>query len=88
MFGFHQLSAFGPNVQIRGISKKIEHEKYDQKTERNDIALLSMDRPISYNKYIQPACLPRKTADVTLMTDCYIAGWGVLEEEGTTGFSF
>ncbi|XP_069835947.1 acrosin-like [Dendropsophus ebraccatus] len=82
VFGGHQLSVAGPGVQIRGISKKIEHEKYDPETERNDITLLSVDRPISYNKYIQPACLPRRTADVTLMTDCYIAGWGVLEEQG------
>ncbi|XP_056375389.1 acrosin-like [Hyla sarda] len=83
VFGGHKLSASGPEVQIRAISKKIEHENYDPDTERNDIALLSIDRPISYNEHIQPACLPPKTAQVPLMTDCYIAGWGVLEEEAT-----
>ncbi|XP_075711238.1 acrosin-like [Rhinoderma darwinii] len=83
VFGGNQLSTFGPEMQICGISKKIVHENYDSRTECNDIALLSVDRPISYNKHIQPACLPRKTSDVTLMTDCYIAGWGVLEEEAT-----
>ncbi|XP_073510799.1 acrosin [Phyllobates terribilis] len=83
VFGGNQLSLFGPEVEIRGISQKIMHKNYDPETEKNDIVLLSVDRPISYNRYIQPACLPRKTSDVSLMTDCYIAGWGVLEEEAT-----
>ncbi|XP_072003729.1 acrosin-like [Engystomops pustulosus] len=80
VFGLHKLSVLGSEVQIRKIAKKIQHEKYDTESQRNDIALLYLDKPISYNKYIQPACLPKKTADVSLMTDCFIAGWGVLKE--------
>ncbi|XP_044133058.1 acrosin-like [Bufo gargarizans] len=80
VFGLHKLSVLAPGTQIRGISKKIEHENYNPDTELNDIALVAMDRPISYSKYIQPACLPPKTADLSLMTDCHIAGWGTLEE--------
>ncbi|KAM4039205.1 acrosin-like [Anomaloglossus baeobatrachus] len=83
VFGGNQLSVFGPEIEIRGISQKIVHETYDPEIEKNDVALLSVDRPIIYNRYIQPACLPRQTSDVSVMTDCYIAGWGVLEEEAT-----
>ncbi|KAM3924758.1 acrosin-like [Leptodactylus fuscus] len=80
VIGAHKLSVSGRNIEIRKIAKKIEHEQYNPETERNDIALLLVDRPISYNQYIQPACLPKKTADVTIMTDCFITGWGVLHE--------
>ncbi|XP_075062045.1 acrosin-like [Mixophyes fleayi] len=83
VFGANQLSDLGREVQIRGIAKKIEHENYNPDTERNDIALLRLDKPITYNDYIQPACLPTITTDVKQMTDCYIAGHGVLNEEST-----
>ncbi|XP_073445187.1 acrosin-like [Dendrobates tinctorius] len=88
VFGLYQLSVFGPETEIRGISRKIIHENYDLETEENDIAMLSVERPINYNRFIQPACLPRKTSDVSVKTDCYIAGWGVLEEEATEPSDF
>ncbi|XP_063800220.1 acrosin-like [Pseudophryne corroboree] len=83
VFGANQLSHLGTGVQIRGIAKKIEHEYYVADSESNDIALLLVNKPITYNSYIQPACLPTKTADINLMTDCYIAGFGVLKEGST-----
>ncbi|XP_063813213.1 acrosin-like [Pseudophryne corroboree] len=83
VFGAHQLSKLGPNVQIRRVSKMIEHQKYSAKTASNDIALLRVDQPISFNEFIQPACLPIKSRDIKPMSDCYIAGWGVLKEKAT-----
>ncbi|XP_066445422.1 acrosin [Eleutherodactylus coqui] len=80
VFGANKLSVLTPEMQIRGISKVIEHEAYYNEKLSNDVALLALDRPITYNNYIQPACLPQKTVDIKRMTDCFIAGWGLLEQ--------
>ncbi|XP_053311982.1 acrosin-like [Spea bombifrons] len=83
VFGANQLSQIGAKVQIRTIKEKIQHEKYDPETESNDIALLKLNKPIIFDDYTQPACLPAKQAILSKMDDCYIAGWGVLEEGST-----
>ncbi|KAM4808216.1 acrosin-like [Rhinophrynus dorsalis] len=81
VFGANQLSALGNEVQIRKIAEKIQHEYYNPSTERNDVALLLLDKPIEFSDYIQPACLPGKTAIMSRMTDCYISGWGLTKED-------
>ncbi|XP_053304618.1 acrosin-like [Spea bombifrons] len=75
----NQLTQMGKKAQIRTIKQKIQHENYDPKKERNDIALLKLNKQIKYNDYIQPACLPAKEAILSKMDDCFIAGWGVLK---------
>ncbi|KAM9307675.1 acrosin-like [Gastrophryne carolinensis] len=79
--GAHQLSKLGSETQIRRIARKIEHERYEAKSEKNDIALLFLDKPVTFSKYIQPACLPGISATLKYMTECFIVGWGVLKEE-------
>uniref|UniRef100_A0A8C5M4N4 Acrosin n=1 Tax=Leptobrachium leishanense TaxID=445787 RepID=A0A8C5M4N4_9ANUR len=69
------LSRLGSVAQIRTIKEKVEHAKYIKENEANDIALIMMNKAISFNNYTQPACLPAKPADVTKMTECFIAGW-------------
>ena len=34
------------------------HEKYDNKSLENDIALITLDRKVPITKYIRPICLP------------------------------
>ncbi|XP_075455006.1 acrosin-like [Ascaphus truei] len=80
VFGANQLSDLGPETQVRGIENLIVHEHYDPEIERNDVALINIAEPIAFNDYTQPACLPGKTSDVLSMTDCYIGGWGDIEE--------
>ncbi|XP_053305243.1 acrosin-like [Spea bombifrons] len=83
VFDANQLSQIGTKAQIRTIKEKIQHKKYDPDTESNDIALLKLNKPIVFDEYTQPASLPPKKAILSKMDDCFIAGWGVLEEEST-----
>ncbi|XP_053319686.1 acrosin-like [Spea bombifrons] len=83
VFGANQLSDMGKKVQIRTIRDKIQHEKYNPETERNDITLLRLSKPLAFDEYTQPACLPAKQAILSKTDDCYIAGWGILEEAST-----
>ena len=38
----------------------------------NDIAVLKLQSPIQFNKYVSPVCLPDN--DVPVGTECYITG--------------
>ena len=38
----------------------------------NDIAMFELQRPIQFNKYVRPVCLP--DADVHVGKECYITG--------------
>ncbi|CAJ0938366.1 unnamed protein product [Ranitomeya imitator] len=84
----HTMSTLGgsflESINCQFLTQKLRFEAFLKrlymrimtlKQKKNDIALLSVDRPISYNRFIQPACLPQKTSDVSFKTDCYIAGW-------------
>ncbi|KAJ1162440.1 hypothetical protein NDU88_002908 [Pleurodeles waltl] len=78
--GANQLSELGPETQIRKFKKLYIHENYDPETEKNDIALIEMDRSIAFNDYTQPACFPDHSMDVPTMSSCHVSGWGVMEE--------
>uniref|UniRef100_A0A8C8SHK2 Acrosin n=1 Tax=Pelusios castaneus TaxID=367368 RepID=A0A8C8SHK2_9SAUR len=80
VIGASQLSQLGPETQVRTIKQVVQHEHYKPRMERNDIAVLELDRPIECNDYAQPACLPDATVEVSNLTHCYISGWGVTQE--------
>ncbi|XP_068111697.1 acrosin-like [Hyperolius riggenbachi] len=84
VFGAHRLSELGKETQVRGISKLIMHEEYDNDLQSNDIALLLLNEPISFSNYIQPICLPGKNTDLKRIFKCNIAGWGVTKYGSTT----
>lgn len=80
MAGANQLSELGPETQVRKFKKLYMHEQYDPETEKNDVALIEMDKPIAFNDYTQPACFPDSSMDVPKMLPCHVSGWGVMEE--------
>uniref|UniRef100_A0A6I8QR46 Peptidase S1 domain-containing protein n=1 Tax=Xenopus tropicalis TaxID=8364 RepID=A0A6I8QR46_XENTR len=69
VFGANNLKVLESSVQIRRIKEVVQPKAYNPMTEANDITLLRLDKPIVFTDYVQPAY------------DCYIAGWGVLDEE-------
>ncbi|CAH0562168.1 unnamed protein product [Brassicogethes aeneus] len=57
--GYTNLKNPNPNIHHAEIKilRTIEHQKYDPKFNYNDIALLELETPIEFSKYIRPACL-------------------------------
>ena len=55
------------------VKRVFQHPEYQRPTPiNNDIAVFELEKPIHFNKYVQPVCLPDK--DVPVGTDCYITG--------------
>ncbi|XP_063164810.1 uncharacterized protein LOC134501132 [Candoia aspera] len=76
--GATDLSKLPDNVQLHSVSKVVLHQDYNPLTEDNDIALIKLDSPVTFNDYVQPACLPRVTmGSETSFTSCFVSGWGI-----------
>ncbi|KAJ6651559.1 hypothetical protein lerEdw1_020894 [Lerista edwardsae] len=81
LFGATELSRPGPDAQVRFPKRMVKPEHYQPQEQINDIALIELNKPVKCNDYIQPACLPEKSANVPALTHCYIAGWGYTQEK-------
>nr|XP_020833821.1 acrosin-like [Phascolarctos cinereus] len=75
---------YGPldyRIQERKVIKIILHERYNKYFQKNDIAVMQMDRPIECGDLARIACLPRRNEVQVLPTEnCSIAGWGYKKE--------
>ncbi|XP_066900563.1 serine protease 44-like [Kogia breviceps] len=49
-------------------------------TVENDIALALLAFPVNFSSHIQPVCLPEKAFMVQAGTECWVTGWGKLDE--------
>ncbi|KAK1166929.1 acrosin-like [Acipenser oxyrinchus oxyrinchus] len=84
VIGATQLSAPNPETAQRKIKSAYRHQNYIPMTEYNDIALIELDRPVHFNSFIQPGCLPKPDLSILNMTHCYVAGWGITREDYVT----
>ncbi|XP_069328138.1 serine protease 44-like [Eulemur rufifrons] len=57
------------------------HQYYSSLTLHNDIALALLAFPVNYSTHIQPVCLPEKTFMVKTDTECWVTGWGKLNQK-------
>nr|CAD7396826.1 unnamed protein product [Timema poppensis] len=48
--------------QLLSVAERVVHPDYKQPSRYNDIALLKMDREVTFNGFVRPACLHTKTA--------------------------
>ncbi|XP_071998583.1 serine protease 56 isoform X2 [Engystomops pustulosus] len=64
------------------VNRIITHPKFNQKTFNNDIALLELTSSVVVSPSTIPVCLPAVPMDPAPGTNCYIAGWGSLYEDG------
>ncbi|KAM4796682.1 transmembrane protease serine 3 [Rhinophrynus dorsalis] len=66
------------------IEKIIYHSKYKSSSMVNDIALIKLAYPFTFNGSIQPICLPNYGEEFPEGKICWISGWGATEEGGDT----
>lgn len=63
---------------MRRVARRIRYPDYKSPSEYHDIALLKMDRAVTFDAYVRPACLPswRQLQDVQA---AIATGWGLVD---------
>ncbi|KAK5850786.1 hypothetical protein PBY51_001633 [Eleginops maclovinus] len=73
----------GPNVHevSSTVSKIIVHPDYNNKRFNNDIALIELSNPVTFNDYIRPVCLASNSSQFHNSTSCWATGWGQIGKD-------
>ncbi|KAJ8256637.1 hypothetical protein COCON_G00187890 [Conger conger] len=80
--GLHKQGEMGEFTEKRNIKRVIDHPYYNSYTFDNDIALMELSSPVSFNKRITPICLPSSSHDFPYGKSVWITGWGATREGG------
>ena len=67
----------------------ILHSQYDPRSMRNDIAMIMLDDPLRFNRWVRPICLPGPDLLGPMWRNkpepnstCIAIGWGAVKEFG------
>uniref|UniRef100_A0A8C6VQY2 Peptidase S1 domain-containing protein n=1 Tax=Naja naja TaxID=35670 RepID=A0A8C6VQY2_NAJNA len=82
VLGLHHLYHHQYYTRERQVKAIIIHSHFKKETYENDIALFKLQKPITFNDYIQPICLLPSPLFLGNDTLCYITGWGSAHEKG------
>lgn len=82
MIGLHQLFRHKTYTIKRRVKAIKIHYFYHSKSYEDDIAVFQLSKSITFNDYVQPACLPNGTLDLTSDMECFVSGWGMKKEKG------
>ncbi|XP_019487007.1 PREDICTED: transmembrane protease serine 11D isoform X1 [Hipposideros armiger] len=82
------IASFGisitfPKERIR-VKTILTHKNYNSATRENDIAVLKLERDISFTKNIHRVCLPVATQNISPGSMAYVTGWGSKRYGGQT----
>lgn len=89
--GMLRRSSYSSATQILKVDKAIVNTEYNRNTMKNDLALLHIEAPLKFNRWVKPICMPQKGRTnqnndwkwgPTPGTICIVAGWGALREKG------
>ncbi|KAK7110206.1 serine proteinase stubble-like [Littorina saxatilis] len=70
------------HVQNVSVSAFYNHVDYDTDTNFNDISVLLLSRPLTFDSFVTPVCLPN--ARSRLPPSCTVAGWGSITSPKAT----
>ncbi|XP_006874033.1 PREDICTED: testisin [Chrysochloris asiatica] len=82
---FGELSAVPPIWSLQAYQNRYQVERIVMNprflwTSPYDIALLKVSSLVTYTKYIQPICVVNATEAFHNRTDCWVTGWGDIQE--------
>ncbi|KAJ6641084.1 Serine protease nudel [Pseudolycoriella hygida] len=91
--GILRRFSYSPMSQTITVAYVVDHENYSRLDMINDIALLKLESPLIFNRWVKPICLPgpgRTTASFgndwiwgpREGTICKAVGWGAIREKG------
>lgn len=75
--GTVELDVVNPHRVNLRLAQIVCHPAYDSETFNNDICLLRLSKPVKFNKYIQPICLPSETSNFHDGNKAWVTGFGV-----------
>ncbi|XP_074648856.1 atrial natriuretic peptide-converting enzyme-like [Tubulanus polymorphus] len=82
VFGVTRRNAYSPYRQTRKPIHMVRTTNYTYGNWPNDISLIKLDRPVDFNDYVRPICLPAADLKLPAGTRCYAAGFGRTAEDG------
>lgn len=68
----------GPKIHAKHFAR---HPKFLLSVYANDVAVLQLERPLNFDKFVAPVCLPKKQVNIA-GRPLLIAGWGLTKEGG------
>ncbi|XP_036027107.1 transmembrane protease serine 9 [Onychomys torridus] len=77
------LGVGGSPIKL-GVRRMVLHPRYNPGILDFDVALLELARPLVFNKFIQPICLPLAIHKFPVGRKCMISGWGNTQEGNAT----
>ncbi|KAM7023893.1 transmembrane protease serine 9 [Acridotheres tristis] len=82
--GTTSLNGTDENAVKVNVTRVIPHPLFNSMILDFDVAVLELARPLTFNKYIQPVCLPPAVQKFPVGKKCLISGWGDLQEGNDT----
>lgn len=78
--GTASLSGISGSPVKMGLRRAVLHPQYNPSILDFDVAVLELARPLVFNKYVQPVCLPLAIQKFPVGRKCMISGWGNTQE--------
>lgn len=85
--GLDTLAGSNANMVSRNVSRIVPHPKYNDKTLDNDIALLQLSSPVTFNNYIKPVCLAASGSEFVEGTTAWVTGFGRIKTNSRLWFT-
>ncbi|XP_073743417.1 transmembrane protease serine 9 isoform X3 [Callorhinus ursinus] len=82
--GTASLTGVGGNPVKMGLKRLVLHPQYNPGILDFDVAVLELARPLGFNTFIQPVCLPLAIQKFPVGRKCMISGWGNTQEGNAT----
>uniref|UniRef100_A0A669CUZ1 Peptidase S1 domain-containing protein n=1 Tax=Oreochromis niloticus TaxID=8128 RepID=A0A669CUZ1_ORENI len=73
--GRQSLQGSNPNAVSRTVTKIIPHPNYNSTSFNNDICLLQLSSPVTFNNYISPVCLAASDSTFYSGVNSWVTGW-------------
>uniref|UniRef100_A0A3B3HJY1 Peptidase S1 domain-containing protein n=1 Tax=Oryzias latipes TaxID=8090 RepID=A0A3B3HJY1_ORYLA len=70
------LEGSNPNNVSQTVTTVIVHPNYNSTSSDNDIALLQLSSPVTFNNYISPVCLSATNSTFYSGVNTWVTGWG------------